>query len=98
SIAISVDTNSTVFTAHASGPSLSGGVDGVAEGDAGVIWRTDLAAMPRLNRAVRDWSRSFFQALKGYGIGVTAAFSMEIGNGDDTAATGIAQRYPDGGA
>ena len=59
-------------------------------------WRTDLEAMPRLNRAARDWHTSFFQALKGYGIDVTAAFSMELQHGDPSPAVGIAQRYPDG--
>ena len=53
---------------------------------------------PRINRACRDWSVSFFQALKAYGISVTASFSMELGNGDDSTAAGIAQRYPDGSA
>jgi len=67
--------------------SFSGGVDG--------NWYTDLEAMPRLNRAVRDWSQSFFQALKGYGFDATASFSMELGNGDPSTDAGIAQRYPD---
>jgi hypothetical protein len=57
-----------------------------------------LSATPRLNRAARDWSLSFFQALKSYGIGVTTSFSMELGNGDRSLAAGIAQRYPDGTA
>jgi len=89
-LTISVQTNSTRFTAQTSGPGLAGGADGA--------WRTDLAAMPRLNRAARDWSRSFFAALKGAGIGVTAAFSMELQHGDDSMAAGIAQRYPNGDA
>ncbi len=58
-------------------------------------WYTDLEAMPRLNRAVRDWSQSYFQALNGYGFDATASFSMELGNGDPSAGAGIAQRYPD---
>ncbi len=66
---------------------FSGGVDG--------NWYTDLEAMPRLNRAVRDWSQSYFQALKGYGFDATASFSMELGNGDPSVGAGIAQRYPD---
>ncbi len=87
-LAISVDTaGSTIFTAQTSGP-LAGGVD--------ANWITDVNVAPRLNRAARDWSRSFFQALKGYGIAPTAAFSMELGNGDDSVGAGIAQRYPDG--
>ncbi|MGB6941606.1 MAG: hypothetical protein WBE37_04290, partial [Bryobacteraceae bacterium] len=66
---------------------FSGGVDG--------NWYTDLEAMPRLNRAVRDWSLSFFEALNGYGLDATASFSMELGNGDPSTDAGIAQRYPD---
>ncbi len=66
---------------------FSGGVAG--------NWYTDLEATPRLNRAVRDWSLSFFQALDGYGLDATASFSMELGNGDPSTDAGIAQRYPD---
>jgi hypothetical protein len=85
-MSITAVTGSSAFTATVSGP-LAGGEDGV--------WLTDVAARPRLNRAARDWHRSYFAALKGYGITTTAAFSMELGNGDDSAAAGIAQRYPD---
>jgi hypothetical protein len=67
---------------------LAGGVDGT--------WLTDLSATPRINRAARDWSQSFYTALNGYGIAVTASFSTELGNGDPSAAAGIAQCYPDG--
>ena len=88
SLAISASTTSSGFTAQASGATLSGGVDG--------IWRTDAGAVPRLNRAARDWSAAFFAALKGYGSDVVAAFSMELQHGDDTAAAGLAQRYPNG--
>jgi hypothetical protein len=87
SLTISVQTNSQVFTGQASGATLTGGADGK--------WVTDPTAAPRLNRAARDWSSSFFAALQGYGIEVTTSFSMELGNGDDTPAAGIAQRYPD---
>ena len=66
---------------------FSGGVAG--------NWYTDLEATPRLNRAVRDWSLSYFQALDGYGLDATASFSMELGNGDPSSGAGIAQRYPD---
>jgi hypothetical protein len=69
---------------------FSGGMDG--------DWRTDVAASPRLNRAVRDWSLSFFAALNGYGYDATASFSMELGNGDPSVEAGIAQRYLDGTA
>jgi hypothetical protein len=66
---------------------LSGGSDG--------YWRTDLSATPRINRACRDWSRSYYSALAAAGIPVTAAFSTEIQHGDPSVAAGIAQRYPD---
>jgi hypothetical protein len=81
--------NPTPLTAESSG-ALAGGQDG--------NWFTDLAAMPRMNRAARDWSRSFFQALAGYGIDAAASFSMELQHGDDSVAAGIAQRYPNGDA
>jgi hypothetical protein len=89
-LGVSVATNSTEFTAQTSGTQLAGGVDGT--------WTTDLSATPRLNRAARDWSRSYFKALLGYGIAATASFSMELQHGDSTVATGIAQRYPSGDA
>jgi hypothetical protein len=79
---------------------LTGGVDGISGGvsDTGDLcgWRTDLTAIPRINRACRDWSTSFFKALKGYGIQATASFSMELQFGDPSVAAGIAQRYPSG--
>jgi hypothetical protein len=68
--------------------SLAGGVDG--------NWLTDLTATPRINRAARDWSQSFYTALRSYGIEATVSFSTELGNGDSSPAAGIAQRYPDG--
>jgi hypothetical protein len=89
-LTITTSTGNTNFTAQATPGALAGGVDGA--------WHTDLSAIPRLNRAARDWSRSFFQALKSYGIGVTSSFSMELRHGDDSLAAGIAQRYPDGTA
>ncbi len=88
SIGISTSTGSADFTATQSGASLTGGVDGT--------WFTDLTATPRLNRAVRDWTRSYVRALSGHGIETTVAFSMELRNGDDRPEAGIAQRYPDG--
>jgi hypothetical protein len=66
---------------------FSGGIDG--------SWYTDLAAIPRINRAARDWSQSYFTALAGYGYDATVSFSMELGNGDPSPDAGIAQRYPD---
>ncbi|MBL8292381.1 MAG: hypothetical protein JNN08_11125 [Bryobacterales bacterium] len=78
------------FHVVVSGSRLDGGVNGT--------WLTDLVASPRINRACRDWSRSFYEALKSYGIEVTAAFSMELQHGDDSREAGIAQRYPNGDA
>ena len=89
-LTLSVDVGgSTTLTAQTSG-ALAGGVDGT--------WLTDLTAMPRINRAARDWSQSFYTALNSYDIEPTASFSTELGNGDPSAATGIAQCYPDGSA
>jgi hypothetical protein len=85
---LSVDVGgSTTLQAQSSG-ALAGGVDGA--------WLTDLTVIPRINRAARDWSQSFYMALNSYGIEVTASFSTELGNGDPSAAAGIAQCYPDG--
>jgi hypothetical protein len=79
-------TDATLWQAVASGAVLTGGFDGT--------WRTDLTAMPRLNRAARDWTSSYFTALHGYGIDGAAALSMEIGDGDPSVVAGIAQRGP----
>ena len=86
SLSISASTTSTNLNITVA--VLTAGVDG--------NWRTDLVAAPRLNRAVRDWSLSYFTALKGYGIDVAASFSMELGNGDPSASVGIAQVGPAG--
>jgi hypothetical protein len=88
SITIAATTGTDLFTAMASGPNLAGSQTGQ--------WYTDLNSLPRLNRAARDWSRSYYKALKSYGIDVAAAFSMELRDGDSRPAAGIAQRYPDG--
>ncbi|MBV9745675.1 MAG: hypothetical protein JO099_18080 [Acidobacteriia bacterium] len=95
-LTVSVATNSTQFTVQTSGPALAGGVDCTPESPNHIIWRTDLNAMPRLNRAARDWHLSFVSALKSYGIDAAVSFSMELGNGDDSVGTAIAQCYPDG--
>jgi hypothetical protein len=88
---------------------LSGGVDGIDVGldssqDSNApalqtltsFWRTDLSFGPGVNRACRDWSKAFFQALAKYGIEATAAFSTELAHVDPTPAAGMAQRYWDG--
>jgi hypothetical protein len=85
---ISIETHSDTFIASPESLSLTGGTDG--------DWLTDLSATPRLNRAVRDWSRFFYRSLKLYSIDVVAAFSMELQHGDSSVQAGIAQRYPYG--
>ena len=85
-VSIATSGNTTNLTIVTSGSTLSGGMDG--------NWRTDLLATPRLNRAARDWSQSYFQALNGYGFDAVVSFSMELGNGDPADSVGIAQLYP----
>ncbi len=85
---VDASTTSGGFTTTVSGLNFTGGADG--------DWRTDLTAVPALNRAVRDWSAAYFTALAGYGIDAVAAFSMELGNGDPSVSAGIAQRGPAG--
>jgi len=87
-IGIAVSPSTGSFHGVASGSNLAGGNDGK--------WHTDLTSSPRLNRAVRDWSRAFYSAMHAYGIDVTAAFSLELQHGDDSVEAGIAQRYPNG--
>jgi hypothetical protein len=89
-IGIAANTNSSAFTATSSSATLSGGVDGT--------WRTDTATTPRINRAARDWTLAYLQALRIAGIDATASFSMELQHGDDTTDAGLAQRYPNGDA
>ncbi|HET8547415.1 MAG TPA: hypothetical protein VFL57_05410 [Bryobacteraceae bacterium] len=76
------------FRVEPAAATFSGGIDGE--------WHTDLRSSPRVNRAARDWSRSYFRALANRGIEVTAAFSMELQHGDTSPQAGVAQRYPDG--
>ncbi len=98
------------YTLTATSNVLSGGIDGtpydldatqalnetlIAAAD---YWRTDLTALPRINRAARDWHLAYFAALKGYGMDVVASFSTELMNGDPSDEAGIVQRYPDGTA
>ena len=87
-LTLAAETASTTLTFATSGGTLQGGLDGV--------WRTDTATSPKVNRAVRDWTRAFFVALKNYSIAMTAAFSMELQHGDDTTQAKLAQRYPNG--
>ncbi len=83
-----VEATSTSLIPLPASQNLAGGTDGT--------WLTDLHATPRINRAARDWTRSFFTALKGYGLDGVAALSMELGNGDPSVEAGIAQRCPAG--
>jgi hypothetical protein len=62
------------------------------------VWRTDLGATPRLNRAARDWHRSYFSALRSRGLDAVAALSTELRDGDPSVEAGIAQRCPGGDA
>lgn len=78
------------FTITPSGLAFEGGEDGE--------WHTDLGATPRLNRAMRDWTRSFLTALHGYGIDAACAFSTELKHGDRSPEAGIAQRDVDNNA
>ena len=86
---ITASASSTSMVPQPASQNLTGGTDGT--------WLTDLQATPRLNRAARDWTRSFFTALKAYGLDGVAALSMELGNGDPSLDAGIAQRTPDPG-
>lgn len=88
SITVATSASTANLTISVSSSTLSGGLNG--------NWYTDLQAAPLLNRAVRDWSQSYFQALNGYGFAATASFSTELGNGDPSASAGIGQVYPDG--
>jgi len=98
-ITLATDPATGTFALQASGATLTGGTGGSAiNGGNDANWVTDLTAVPRMNRAARDWSRSLFRALQGYGIIATAAFSMELGHGDGSTQAGIAQRYPSGNA
>lgn len=85
---LEVSTTSANLTVSASGETFTGGEDGT--------WITDITATPKLNRAVRDWSRSFFVALEALGIDSVSAFSTELKDGDPTAEAGIAQMGPAG--
>jgi hypothetical protein len=87
-ITLSASTTGTGLTPTVSGSTFSGGQAGK--------WFTDLTAMPRVNRAARDWSQKFFTALHGYGIDAAAAFSTELRDVDDSVAAGMVQRAPAG--
>lgn len=87
-IRVAASPGSGIFSVRVNGERLSGGVDGQ--------WLTDVNSVPRLNRAVRDWSAAYFEALKGYGLDVVAAFSMELQHGDPSPEAGLVQRYPNG--
>jgi hypothetical protein len=98
-ITLATDPATGTFALQASGATLAGGTGGSAiNGGNDANWVTDVTVVPRMNRAARDWSRSLFSALQGYGIAATGAFSMELGHGDSSTQAGIAQRYPSGNA
>lgn len=87
-IGVTATPDSGAFDVTVSSATLAGWNDGT--------WHADVNAVPRVNRACRDWSREFCRTLDAYGIEVTSAFSMELQHGDDRLSTGIAQRYPSG--
>ena len=108
-IAFELASSSPDFAVNAPSDILSGGIDGtpytLASDKGGLndtlmtaasFWRTDLTTVPRMNRAARDWHAAYFAAIQGYGMDVVASFSTELGNGDPSAAVGIAQEYFDG--
>jgi hypothetical protein len=87
-ITIEAETDCETLTVTTSGSLFEGGQNGT--------WITDLDAVTKLNRAARDWTRSYARALLAAGIPLTTAFSMELRHGDDTLEAGMAQRYPSG--
>ncbi len=105
---VQLDPSSEGYVLSPASGALSGGVDGSPYGldttdalnrtliAAADYWRTDLTAVPRINRAARDWHVAYFRALTAYGMDTVAAFSTELLNGDPSEQVGIAQRYPDG--
>ncbi len=109
-ITVQLGPQSEGYTLTATSNVLSGGIDGTPYDldptdplnktlkTAADYWRTDLTALPRINRAARDWHFAYFGALQGYGIESVASFSTELMNGDPSEQAGIVQRYPDGTA
>jgi hypothetical protein len=104
-IAVVVASGTGSVAASTSAPSLTGGVPGTAYDDSVTeqyltpytqYWRTDLTAVPPINRAARDWSTAFFVALASYGIDVVASFSTELLNADPGVSANLAQRQSDG--
>ena len=98
--AMGIEGNAVALSASPAGGAFSAQVN-VAQGGVGTLtggidgeWYTDLGAVPRVNLAARDWTRSFVKEMKSYGIDVASAFSMELQHGDPSPAAGIAQRYP----
>ncbi len=103
--AISVTANTGTIIATPSGSEFAGGVPGTPYDDAPTdavlapiteYWRTDLSAIPVLNRAARDWTQAYFAALVGYKIDGVASFGTELGNGDPNVSAGLAQRMVHG--
>lgn len=86
-ITLAATPDSGDFRAEVSAARLEGGTDGA--------WKTDIHAVPRLNRAMRDWHRAFYMALAARNIECVTAFSTELRHGDSSVGEGIAQRYWD---
>ncbi|PYT32100.1 MAG: hypothetical protein DMG58_10805 [Acidobacteria bacterium] len=67
---------------------LGSGRQKVTTGSTESSYQSRCEATTRPNRAARDWCRSFFQTLGGYGIAATGAFSIEWQHGDPTPVAG----------
>ena len=93
---LGADGNHFTLAASTTSSTLTVSVSSTFSGGQNGTWRTDLAAIPRINRAARDWSRSFFAALHGYGIDAEAAFSTELRDVDPAVSVGMVQRGPAG--
>ncbi len=91
-MSITVNTNTTDTTG------LSAQVSGTLAGGADGKWLTDLTATPRMNRAARDWSLSFFAGAEGLRDRGDGVVQHGIRQRRRHRRYGIAQRYPDGSA
>jgi hypothetical protein len=91
--AIGVEGNDFTATVSTNQPGMTIAGGGVFAGGTNGNWWTDMTATPRLNRACRDWTRSFLKRVKAQGLDATSAYSTELQHGDWRPAAGFAQRY-----
>ena len=103
-LAVTTSAGSNVM-ATASSATLTGGIAGTPYDDQNTelslmpftqYWRTDVNAVPPINRAARDWHQAYFAALLSYGIDVVTSFSTELLNGDPGVSANLAQRQSNG--